>query len=131
MQSSPRACIGKDGPQSHPSHPQTPSMSQRAAAMPQTPHRMKNPLLATVLLALLPALGAHAADARAPLTIDEALKTSAEQHRPVLVDFQAVWCYSCYYMASHVLNGPEWDAVQRKAIVVEVDADSPDGLAWM
>lgn len=106
-------------------------MSQRAAAMPQTPHRMKNPLLATVLLALLPALGAHAADARAPLTIDEALKASAEQHRPVLVDFQAVWCYSCYYMASHVLNGPEWDAVQRKAIVVEADADSPDGQTWM
>jgi thiol-disulfide isomerase/thioredoxin len=89
------------------------------------------PLFAAMLLASLPTFGAHAADARSPLTIDEALKASAQQHRPVLLDFQAVWCYSCYYMASHVLNGTEWDAVQRKAIVVEVDADSPDGQAWM
>jgi len=89
------------------------------------------PLFAAMLMALLPTAGLHAADARVPPTIDEAIKTSAQQHRPVLLDFQAVWCYSCYYMASHVLNGPEWDAVQRKAIVVEVDADSPDGLAWM
>jgi hypothetical protein len=49
----------------------------------------------------------------------------------VLVDFQAVWCYSCYYMASHVLNGPEWQAAQRKAIVVESDADSPEAQTWM
>lgn len=108
-----------------------PPMKQRADVMPQTHRRMKNPLLASLLLAMLPSVGVHAADAKAPLTIDEALKVSAEQHRPVLVDFQAVWCYSCYYMASHVLNGPEWDAVQRKAIVVEADADSPDGQTWM
>jgi len=88
-------------------------------------------LLAAALLVALPVTGLHAAEARTPLTIDEALKASAEQHRPVVVDFQAVWCYSCYYMASHVLNGPEWDAVQRKAIVVEADADSPDGQTWM
>lgn len=90
----------------------------------------KAPLLAALLVAL-PAVGLHAAEAKTPLTIDEALKASAEQHRPVLVDFQAVWCYSCYYMASHVLSGPEWNAVQRKAIVVEADADSPDGQTWM
>lgn len=90
----------------------------------------KAPLLAA-LLAALPSVGLHAAEAKTPLTIDEALKASAEQHRPVLVDFQAVWCYSCYYMASHVLNGSEWNAVQRKAIVVEADADSPDGQTWM
>jgi thiol-disulfide isomerase/thioredoxin len=90
----------------------------------------KAPLLAA-LLAALPVAGLHAAEAKTPLTIDEALKASAEQHRPVLVDFQAVWCYSCYYMASHVLNGSEWNAVQRKAIVVEADADSPEGQTWM
>ncbi len=98
--------------------------------MSRTLRRVKKHLLAALLIAALPA-GVHAAEARTPTTIDEALKASAEQHRPVLVDFQAVWCYSCYYMASHVLNGPEWDAVQRKAIVVEADADSPDGQAWM
>lgn len=98
--------------------------------MPNALRRTKAPLLAA-LLAVLPTFGLHAAEAKTPLTIDEALKASAEQHRPVLVDFQAVWCYSCYYMASHVLTGPEWNAVQRKAIVVEADADSPDGQTWM
>ncbi|WP_157956458.1 thioredoxin family protein [Dyella sp. C11] len=89
---------------------------------------LRAPLFAAVLFATV---GVHAAETKAPLTIDEALKASAEQHRPVLIDFQAVWCYSCYYMASHVLTGPEWNAVERKAIVVEADADSPDGQTWM
>jgi thiol-disulfide isomerase/thioredoxin len=98
--------------------------------MPHASLRRNASLLAAAMLACS-AFGLHAAETRAPSTIDEALQASAQQHRPVLVDFQAVWCYSCYYMASHVLNGPEWDAVQRKAIVVEADADSPDGQAWM
>ena len=85
------------------------------------------PLAAALMLA---SLQATAAD-KAPTTIAEALKVAATQHRPVLVDFQAVWCYSCYYMASHVLNGPEWEAAQRKAIVVESDADSPEAQTWM
>ena len=88
-------------------------------------------LLAAFIAASMSTFNAHAADAKEPQTIDEALKASAAQHRPVLVDFQAVWCYSCYYMASHVLSGPEWDAVRRKAIVIEADADSPDGQTWM
>ena len=79
-------------------------------------HLFRHASLAAVLLASLQA-GVHAADSKAPLTIADALKASGEQHRPVLVDFQAVWCYSCYYMASHVLNGPEWEAARRKAIV--------------
>jgi hypothetical protein len=107
------------------------TLNRRIFTMP-TPFRYaKTPLLAPCLLASLSNSVARAAEAKSPLTIAEALKASAEQHRPVLVDFQAVWCYSCYYMASHVLNGEEWDAVQRKAIVIEADADSPDGQAWM
>ncbi|RAO76278.1 thioredoxin family protein [Dyella jiangningensis] len=85
------------------------------------------PLTAALMLA---SLHASAAD-KAPTTIADALRLAATQHRPVLVDFQAVWCYSCYYMASHVLNGPEWEAAQRKAIVVESDADSPEAQTWM
>lgn len=92
---------------------------------------LRHASLAAVLLASLHAVGVHAADSKAPLTIADALKASGEQHRPVLVDFQAVWCYSCYYMASHVLNGPEWEAARRKAIVVESDADSPEAQTWM
>lgn len=34
-------------------------------------------------------------------------------------------------MASHVLNGAEWKALKQRAVTVEVDADSPDGAAWM
>lgn len=89
--------------------------------------RTTAPLAAALMLA---SLQAAAAD-KAPTTIADALKVAATQHRPVLVDFQAVWCYSCYYMASHVLNGPEWEAAQRKAIVVESDADSPEAQTWM
>ena len=84
--------------------------------------------LALVLLTPVPAL---ATDEQQPATIADALREAARQHRPVLVDFSAVWCYSCYYMASHVLTGPQWSAVKRRAIVVESDADSPDAQLWM
>ena len=89
---------------------------------------MKKLIASALLLLLAPA---HAAEPKAPATIADALTQATQQHRPVLVDFHAVWCYSCYYMASHVLNGPEWQAVERKAIVIEADADSPDGRQWM
>jgi thiol-disulfide isomerase/thioredoxin len=89
-------------------------------------------LTSVLVLALAGAAApAHAADIKDSPTVAAALQDSARQHRPVLLDFHAVWCYSCYYMSSHVLNGAEWQAVQRKAIVVDVDADSPDGQAWM
>jgi thiol-disulfide isomerase/thioredoxin len=64
-------------------------------------------------------------------TVDEALQAAARERVPVLLDFQAQWCYSCYYMASHVLTGPQWQAVEKRTLVTEVDADSPDGARWM
>ncbi|MEW9570413.1 thioredoxin family protein [Rhodanobacter sp. Si-c] len=94
------------------------------------PASFRRAMLAFTLILLTPVL-ARAADGEPPTTIADALKQAARQHRPVLVDFSAVWCYSCYYMASHVLTGPEWNAVKRKAIVVESDADSPDAQLWM
>jgi len=89
---------------------------------------MKKILAAVLLLSLAPV---HAATTASPSDIAGALQASARQHRPVLVDFHAAWCYSCYYMASHVQNGAAWTALQRKAIVADADADSPDGQAWM
>ncbi len=84
-------------------------------------------LLSTLLLASV----AFAAQAGEIATVDAALARAKQAHQPVFIDFTAPWCYSCYYMASHVLNGAEWAALKRRAVTVEVDADSPDGSAWM
>jgi hypothetical protein len=90
-------------------------------------------IIKTSLIAALALQGAslHAGESKESNGIADAIQAAAQQHRPVLIDFHAVWCYSCYYMANHVLNGPAWDAVEHEAIVVEADADSPDGQAWM
>jgi hypothetical protein len=34
-------------------------------------------------------------------------------------------------MMTHVLNGAEWEKLESRTDVTEVDADSPDGAAWM
>ena len=86
-------------------------------------------LLPLALAAALPATAAS--PDKGPATIAAALEQGARQHKPVLIDFQAVWCYSCYFMASHVLNGDEFKALESKVIFVEADADAPDGQAWM
>lgn len=83
------------------------------------------------LLALLFAHGAIAATREAPVSVDAALERARAEHRPVLIDFQAQWCYSCYFMNSHVLTGKEWDAALKRVVLVEADTDSPDGAAWM
>jgi tetratricopeptide (TPR) repeat protein len=49
----------------------------------------------------------------------------------VLIDFYAPWCYSCYYMAKNVKNGAEWEALEKTAVVLELDADAPDGAHWI
>jgi thiol-disulfide isomerase/thioredoxin len=69
--------------------------------------------------------------AAAPATVDDALAQAKKAHTPVLLDFSAPWCYSCYFMATHVLNGAEWKALEARTVVATVDADSPDGAAWM
>lgn len=70
----------------------------------------------------------HAAE---PASVDAALAKAKRAQQPLLLDFSAPWCYSCYFMETHVLNGAEWDALGRKVVVAAVDADSPDGAAWM
>jgi thiol-disulfide isomerase/thioredoxin len=64
-------------------------------------------------------------------TVDAALMQAKKAHTPLLLDFSAPWCYSCYFMATHVLNGKEWTALEARAVIATVDADSPDGAAWM
>ena len=89
---------------------------------------MKNILIAAVLFAVA---GAHAAEKATPATVDAALARAQQEHLPVLIDFSALWCYSCYYMETHVLTGPEFSALESHSIVVKADADSPDGAHWM
>ena len=73
--------------------------------------------------------GALASTENPDLGIDQALRQARQQQVPVIVDFYAPWCYSCYYMAQHVLVGPDWDAARGEAIVVGVDVDSAEGAA--
>jgi len=82
-------------------------------------------------IVLLAASGVQAAEPAPTQTVDAALAAAQREQRPLFIDFQAQWCYSCYYMATHVLTGAKWQAVERRARVLEVDADSPDGAAWM
>lgn len=89
--------------------------------------------LSFLLLALAAAPG-WAQDAPLDSGVDPVAAAQAqarERRSLLLVDFQAPWCYSCYYMAKNVLNGPEWERVQREAVVLELDADSPEGARWM
>jgi thiol-disulfide isomerase/thioredoxin len=88
---------------------------------------MKHVLAAALLAAVAPAWAAH----EGPASLDAALAQGKREHKPVLVDFQAVWCYSCYFMASHVLNGKEWDDLSKKVVFYEADADKPANQAYM
>ncbi len=61
--------------------------------------------------------------------LDGALAAAKARHAAVFIDFSAVWCHSCYYMDREVLTGPEWKSVEKRAVTLELDADSPDGTA--
>lgn len=63
------------------------------------------------------------------VSFEDAQRLAREGRMPLLVEFHAPWCYSCYYMATHVMTGPQWDAVRQRALTVEVDADAPQGAA--
>ena len=81
------------------------------------------------LVLCLAAGAASAQDASDP--VQAGLAQAKARHAPLLIDYHAPWCYSCYYMAHNVLNGPEWTRVQHEMVVVEMDADSPAGARYM
>lgn len=62
--------------------------------------------------------------------VEAAFKQAREERSAVLVDFHAPWCYSCYYMSQNVLTGADWEALEKRVVVVELDADSPLGNRW-
>ena len=83
---------------------------------------------ALLLLCLSPLGGAWPAE---PLhDVDEGLIRAKAEGKPVLVDFMAKWCHSCYSMQAEVFNGPEWDATLERVVFVESDSDSFNGKQW-
>ena len=79
-----------------------------------------------------PANAAPQADSvQAYQTIDSALEAAKAAHEPVLVDFSALWCHSCWWMKTNVMNGSDWEALGKHLVYVESDSDSADGEAWM
>jgi thiol-disulfide isomerase/thioredoxin len=65
--------------------------------------------------------------AQAGDAVESALARARKAHTPVLLEFRAPWCYSCYYMARNVLTGAQWQQAQREMVIVDIDADSPEG----
>lgn len=88
---------------------------------------MRRPFAALLLLLAVAAPSA----APEPDPVAAALAQARERRVPLLVDFRAPWCYSCYYMARHVLTGAEWERAHRDMVVLELDADSPEGARAM
>ena len=89
--------------------------------------RRWNSALAFILLLLVGSVRADEGTA----VVEDALKLAAERQVPVIVDFYAPWCYSCYFMAKNVHSGPEWAALNQRAVILALDADSPAGAQWM
>lgn len=83
-------------------------------------------LVLTLLLTARPSAATEAAQA----VLDQALAQARERRQPLLVDFHAPWCYSCYYMKRNVLTGAEWQALQQQVVLLSLDADSPEGAHW-
>jgi thioredoxin-related protein len=48
-------------------------------------------------------------------------------HRPMLIEFQAPWCYSCYYMAAHVLSQEAFTAAAQDLVLLKEDVDKEEG----
>ena len=90
----------------------------------------KAPLLASLLLLPLCALAAGAPANPIAAPVLATLHAAEARHAPVLLDFHAPWCHSCYFMEKHVLTGSEWQAFQKKALVVSLDTDTPEGAYW-
>lgn len=58
-----------------------------------------------------------------------ASKAAAAGKKPILVDFQAVWCYSCYYMEQKVLSKDGFKAAAAGLVLLKLDVDTEEGLA--
>lgn len=58
---------------------------------------------------------------------DQAQAASRANGRPILIDFQAVWCYSCYYMEQRVLGKAGFRDAARELVALKLDVDEEEG----
>lgn len=87
---------------------------------------MKTSLIAALLGIALPAF----ADTPPPAGIDVALAQAKRENKPLVIDFGAVWCTSCYYMDRHVLTGKPWNDLEQKIVFYNADVDLPANKPW-
>lgn len=81
-----------------------------------------------LLLALAVAAPAAAGDGW--LTdLAAARKAAGAANKPIFVDFQAVWCYSCYYMEEKVLFKDAFKKAAAGLVLLKLDVDTPEGAA--
>lgn len=88
-----------------------------------------------VLLLLCSLLGAPAGftadeSPRTPALV-AALHQAAARGSVVIVNFRAPACHGCDYMQAQVHRGAAWQSLQRRAVLVELDADTPEGAAQL
>lgn len=60
-------------------------------------------------------------------TLPEALSAAQSSGTFVLADFQAPWCYSCYYMEEKVLSKPAFAQAAQGLVLLKLDVDQPQG----
>lgn len=63
-------------------------------------------------------------------SLDAAKAAAAKDGKPILADFHAPWCYSCYYMEEKVLSKPAFADAARGFVLLKLDVDTPEGKAF-
>ena len=65
-----------------------------------------------------------------PAWLEEHVQAEAQAkalQRPMLIEFQAPWCYSCYYMAANVLSKEAFAAAAQDLVLLKADVDKEEG----
>ena len=78
---------------------------------------------------LLSAAAALAAEPVWSVNAAAALADAKKSGKPVLADFQAPWCYSCYYMEQRVLSKPGFAKAAEALVPLKLDVDTAEGAA--
>lgn len=60
-------------------------------------------------------------------SLGPALAEAKAQKASVFVDFEAPWCYSCYYMQKKVLSQPKFAAASKGLVLAKLDVDKEEG----